>query len=210
LIIYILDDIIHVVSQRPPPLLPIFRSSAQLAVLAELFTGPEPELSVGELARRADVPQATVSREVARLVAAGILADREIGRTRLVRAATESPIHKELAALLLKVAGPPAVLGELLAGHPDVEEAYIYGSWARRHRGEPGDEPADIDVVVVSTGGADAVRRLRGVADEATERLGRDVTVSVLSPQEWERPGSGFVSTMRGSALVPVTVRAAP
>jgi hypothetical protein len=49
------------VSQSAPPLLPIFRSAAQLAVLAELFTGSARELSIGELARRTGVPQATVS-----------------------------------------------------------------------------------------------------------------------------------------------------
>lgn len=193
-------------SQSPPPLLPIFRSAAQLGVLAELFTGPEPELSIGDLARRTGVPQATVSREVSRLVDAGILGDREVGRTRLVRARTESPIHGELRALLIKVAGAPTVLSELLSTVPGVREAYIYGSWARRHLGEPGDEPADIDVLLVAD--ADdriaAVRHARTAADEATERLGRDVTISTLTPAEWAGASSGFVRSVRTSPLVPL------
>lgn len=193
-------------SQSPPPLLPIFRSAAQLRVLAELFTGPEPELSIGDLARRTGVPQATVSREVSRLVDAGILGDREVGRTRLVRARTESPIHGELRALLIKVAGAPTVLSELLSTVPGVREAYIYGSWARRHLGEPGDEPADIDVLLVAD--ADdriaAVRHARTAADEATERLGRDVTISTLTPAEWAGASSGFVRSVRTSPLVPL------
>lgn len=206
--IHTVDDIIHSVSQSPPPLLPIFRSAAQLAVLAELFTGATRELSIGELSRRTRVPQATVSREVARLVDAGLLADREVGRTRLVRARAESPVHTELTALLVKVAGAPAVLRELLSGVPGVREAYIYGSWARRHRGEPGDEPADIDVLVVA-GSDDPVataRRARTAADEATERLGRDVTVTVLTPAEWSDADTGFLRAVRESPLVPLDV----
>jgi predicted nucleotidyltransferase len=200
------------VSQSAPPLLPIFRSAAQLAVLAELFTGSARELSIGELARRTGVPQATVSREVARLVGAGILADRDVGRTRLVSARAESPIHAELTALLLKVAGPPAVLRELLTDVAGVREAYIYGSWARRQHGEPGDEPADIDVLVVADDGPDddraaTVRRVRAVADEATDRLGRDVTVSVLTPLEWTEGRGGFVRSVRDSPLVPLDLR---
>lgn len=191
-------------SQSAPPLLPIFRSAAQLAVLTELFTGAAPEHSIGDLARRTGVPQATVSREVARLVEAGLLADREVGRTRLVRARVESPIHTELTALLLKVAGPPVVLAELLADVPGVHDAYVYGSWARRHLGEPGDEPADIDVLVI--GDASAVRPAREAADAATERLGRDVTVSVLSPEEWAGGTSGFVRAVRESPLVRISL----
>lgn len=206
-----MDGIIHSVSQSAPPLLPIFRSAAQLAVLTELFTGAVRELSIGELARRTGTPQATVSREVARLVAAGLLTDRPIGRTRLVSARAESPIHDELAALLTKVAGPPAVLGELLAGVPGVREAYVYGSWARRFHGEPGDEPADIDVLVIvenddGVDGAD-VRAVRAATDEATRRLGRDVTATVLTPQEWADGSSGFLRTVRDSPLVPIEVR---
>lgn len=199
-----MDDIIRSVSVTAPPLLPIFRSAAQLAVLTELFTGAAAEHSIGELARRTGVPQATVSREVARLVDAGLLADREVGRTRLVRTRVESPIHAELTALLLKVAGPPVVLAELLADVPGVHEAFVHGSWARRHLGEPGDEPADIDVLVI--GDAATVRPARAAADAATERLGRDVTVSVLTPEEWAAGTSGLVRAVRESPLVRVPI----
>ncbi|MDN5861448.1 MAG: MarR family transcriptional regulator [Pseudonocardia sp.] len=194
-------------SQSAPALLPIFRSAAQLAVLTELFTGAARELSIGELARRTATPQATVSREVARLVAAGLLTDRSIGRTRLVSARAESPVHDELAALVMKVAGPPAVLGELLSGVAGVREAYVYGSWARRFHGEPGDEPADIDVLVVVGADGAEVRAVRAAADEATQRLGRDVTATVLSAQEWAHGETGFLRTVRDSPLVPIEVQ---
>jgi DNA-binding transcriptional ArsR family regulator len=210
--IHTLDDIIHGVSQSPPPLLPIFRSAGQLAVLVELFTGRTKELSIGDLSARTGVPQATVSREVARLVDAGILADRGVGRTRLIRARTESAIHGELEALLMKVAGPPAVLSELLDPVPGIDLAYIYGSWARRWNGEPGDEPGDIDVLVIA-GGDDptATAHLARVAtDAAAERLGRDVSVSILTPAEWLESRSGFVRTVRNSPLVPIALTTAP
>ncbi len=45
--------------------------------------------------------------------------------------------------------GPVAVLGELLASVPGVAEAYVYGSWAARYRGQAGDVPRDVDVLVI-------------------------------------------------------------
>ncbi len=189
-------------STSPPALLPIFRSAAQLRVLTELFTGPEPERSIGDLAARTGVPQATVSREVARLVAAGLVEDRTVGRTRLVRARAESVVHAELTALLTKVAGPPVVLAELLRDVPGVHEAYVYGSWARRHHGEPGDEPADIDVLVVGDAGPELVRAARAAADAATDRLGRDVTVTVVGPEEWAVAATGFLRSARAAPRV--------
>ncbi len=39
----------------------------------------------------------------------------------------------------------------------DVDQVIVYGSWARRHNGEMGREPADIDVMVVGSPGRDAV-----------------------------------------------------
>jgi hypothetical protein len=158
------------------------------------------------------VPQATVSREVARLVEAGILAGRDVGRTRLVRPRVESPIHGELEALLIKVAGPPAVLGEVLADIPGIDQAYIYGSWARRHRGEAGDEPADIDVLLVADGPdpLDTARRARTAADTAVGRLGRDVTISVLTSAEWADGQGGFVRAVRESPLVPIEIGRRP
>ena len=109
----------------------------------------------------------------------------------------------------MKVAGPPAVLSELLSSVPGIEEAYIYGSWARRHRGEPGDEPGDIDVLLVA-GNADpaaTTRSARDAADVATERLGRDVSISVLTPADWESGTSGFVRGIRETPLVPIELR---
>jgi DNA-binding transcriptional ArsR family regulator len=55
---------------------------------------------VSELGRRLSVPHSTISGEVNRLAAAGILADRTAGRSRLVRANTSSRLVAPLTELL--------------------------------------------------------------------------------------------------------------
>lgn len=182
-------------------MLPIFRSEAQLRLLAELLLHPETEYGITELAERMGLPQATVSRETTRLTEAGVLEARPVGRNRLLRAATESTVYPELSALLRKTMGAPAVLAELLGEVDGADTVLIYGSWARRFHGEDGKEPGDVDVLVI--GDADP-RAVRAVADEATERLGKDVSITTLSAQEWARPRSGFLRQVKSGDLVTV------
>ena len=55
-------------------------------MLAWLFLHPDDEYTLTDLAKRLGVPLTTLQREAQRLVVAGILPDRTIGRSRLLRA----------------------------------------------------------------------------------------------------------------------------
>ncbi|MGB3762104.1 MAG: winged helix-turn-helix domain-containing protein, partial [Ornithinimicrobium sp.] len=67
-----------------PLLAPVFRSDGQASLLSALLLADD-ELSLTDLADRAGVAYPTAHREVARLLDAGILVERRVGRTRLVR-----------------------------------------------------------------------------------------------------------------------------
>ena len=96
-----------------PLLAPIFRSDGQARLLSTLLlTGDE--LSVTDLAKRAGLAYPTVHREVARLVDAGILSERQVGRTRLIRANDESPLVDPLREILRVATGPVVILAEEL------------------------------------------------------------------------------------------------
>ena len=84
---------------------PLFRTDAQFRVLGELFTNPDLEATIGVLAERVGAPQATVSREVARLAEAGLVRTRREGNRTLVTAAMEASIAPELQSLLGKLYG---------------------------------------------------------------------------------------------------------
>jgi predicted transcriptional regulator len=62
-------------------LAPIFRSDGQARLLSTLLLTDE-ELSITDLAKQADLAYPTAHREVERLVDAGILRERQVGRTR--------------------------------------------------------------------------------------------------------------------------------
>jgi DNA-binding transcriptional ArsR family regulator len=196
-----MGDIIQNVSESAPTLLPIFRSQSQLRLLGYLFVHPESEISIGDLERKTGIPQQTISREVDRLVEAGLLAVRSLGRMRLVAANPDSPYFAELQALLLKAAGPALLLSEALAEVHGIREAHIFGSWARRYRGEPGPAPADVDLVVIGDADPETVESL---SVEVGRRLGLEVNPVVLSEQEWDDADSGFLRQLHEGPLVQV------
>lgn len=175
----------HRMPAPPPALLPLFRSANQVRLLAALLLEPQREFTVAELAAETGVPQPSVSREVTNLLRAGVVTADTRHARRLLRANTDSPIFPELSGLLLKTFGPKAVLEEALRGVPGIERAFVYGSWARRYLGQEGPPPGDVDLIVV---GEDVdVRAVRRRVERASADLGRDVEVSVLSPEEWRR-----------------------
>ncbi len=186
-------------SKAPPRLAPIFRSDTQLQILGATYLEPERHFTIPELVERSGRPQPTVAREVERLVEAGLLGTELRSGRRSVWANTTSPIFDELHSILLKTIGPKAVLERQFRGMRRVERALIYGSWARRYHGEPGPLPQDVDLMVIGT--AD-VGEVRVEADSASRKLGRDVNVTVLTPDEWDKSPTGFVAHLKSESLV--------
>ena len=184
-------------------MLPIFRTRAQEKVLADLFVRGGDPPSLTEPSERTGIPLSTVQREIALLDRAGIVASQRVGNVRLVRANADSPFHDDLSSLLLKALGPAAVLAASLRGTEGVDQAYIFGSWARRYRDEEGPAPNDLDLLVVGT--VDP-KHVYGLAREAEDRLGIDVNPVVLSPEEWAS-AKGLARRVRAEPLVEVVIR---
>ncbi|MGV9363363.1 ArsR family transcriptional regulator [Amycolatopsis sp. NPDC003731] len=186
-----------------PSLLPLLRSRMQGELLALVLLHPEREYSITELARAFGVSATTVLREVERLVGGGILEDRRVGRSRLVKARTDTPLYRPLSDVISVTFGPLPLLAEALSGLAGVREAYIYGSWAARYSGEPGPPPGDVDVLVVGSPDPDA---LFDLAEGVSRRLDREVNVHRLSPSAWaaESGTDPFLTSVRERPLVPL------
>lgn len=150
------------------------------------------------LARALDAPEATVSREVRRLVDAGLLRGERVGRATVLHPATDNPATAPLRQLLVVTYGPARLLEQALAGVKGIGEAYVHGSWAARFHGEPGKAPGDIDVLLVGT-------PHRGAVDAALEgletQLARDINVTYVSPERWSGD-EPFIRTVRSRPLV--------
>lgn len=183
-----------------PQLLPLFRSDGQGRLLARVYL--HKPASLAELARDLGLDDGGITREADRLERAGLVRSERIGRNRILHPNEESPYYRDLYNLLLKAFGPVAVLATELGKVGGIEQAYIYGSWAARYAGEPGSDPADLDVIVV--GDPSSGLDLNDAATDVYSRLGREVNIHVVDPADWAAAQSGFLREVQGRPLVPI------
>lgn len=162
------------------------------------------EFALTQLAQQTGIPYPSLHREIERAQAAGLVVSRNVGRTRLVRANTDSPYFAGLADVLVKAFGVPWVLSRSLSGLDGVEHAYVYGSWAARFQGEAGDRPVgDIDLLVLGEPDRD---ELYATISKAEKRLGRPIQITVRAPGWLENGGGSFHDTVTGRPFVRLDV----
>ena len=194
----LMSDIVRDMRTEAPALVPIFRSALQARLLLQVLTS-DGGVTAAELARQLGAPEATVSRESRRLLDAGLLRGERVGRAIVLHSADDNPATSPLRQLLIVTYGPARLLEQALAGVPEIEAAYVYGSWAARFHGEPGKAPGDVDVLIVG-------QPKRGAVDAALggleSQLGREVNVTYLTPQRWADTSDPFVATVRSRPLV--------
>lgn len=183
-----------------PAIFPLFRSELQARLLARILLGGGEE-SVADLASAIGSDPGNTAREVARLEKAAIVTSRRIGRTKLVAANAHAPFYAALLDLVTIVLGPAAVLAEALANVGGITSAEIFGSWAARYHGEPGRQPADVDLLVVGTPDRDD---LHDATRAAAQRLNRPVNPVVISPKRWHTSDDGFIREVRSRPRVSV------
>jgi DNA-binding transcriptional ArsR family regulator len=180
---------LQIVERQPSPsLLPILRSQQQAEILALLLGDPDLEISLTEIAARTGAPHPSVHREIERAERAGLVTTRRLGNMRLAKANTSSPYYEGLAEVLTRAFGVPSVLSETLKSVNGINAAYVYGSWAARHAGQPGQRPVgDIDVLILGQPDRD---QLYEALSAAENRLGRSVQATIRDAN-WLDSGSG-------------------
>ncbi|MFB4298058.1 hypothetical protein [Actinomadura sp. NTSP31] len=194
-----LDAAFHRDVRAPaPPRLPIFRSRLQGELLARLLLGPRREASMLDLAVMLRTDLGSVMREVERLSRAGVLALRRTLAGRLVSRDEASPLYEPLARLVMLTFGPAAVVAEEFGRLPLVRETHLFGPWAARYAGVPGDPPCDVEVLVIGEIGRDVAF---DAAQEAAARLGLPVHPVVRSPAEWADDTDPFLREIRAGHL---------
>jgi predicted nucleotidyltransferase len=162
-------------------------------VLAATFNQPEKWWYLSELASRLGTSPSSLQRELASLVASGILARRREGTRAYFRAETQSPVFRDLRQLFEKTAGVIPTLERMLTPfHETIRSAFVYGSMARgRERAT-----SDVDLMIIGeVGHTDLARALH----KTEARLGREINVTVYSPEEFREKmqgGDHFLTTV--------------
>jgi hypothetical protein len=181
-----------------PAVLPIYRSRLQGELHARLLLGPRREASMLDLAVMLRADLGSVMREVERLARAGILALRRTLAGRLVSRDEHSPLYEPLARLIMLTFGPAAVVAEEFGRLPAVREAHLFGPWAARYAGAPGEPPRDVEVLVIGDLTRDAAF---DAAQEAAARLGLPVHPVVPTRAHGAHDADPFLREIRAGHL---------
>lgn len=150
-------------------------------VLATIFNQPERRWFLTELAAHLQTSPSSLQRELASLVASGILRRvAESGRT-YFQAETEAAIFDDLRALITRSLGVETRLRETVeAFDKRIACAFIYGSSARAED----TALSDVDLMIVGQIGlADLAPKLRALERE----FNREVNATCYRPSEFRR-----------------------
>jgi len=155
-------------------------SAVRREILRTCFARPGIVWHVRELARELSWSSMIVGQELDRLERTGILTSERIGRARRYRVDEQSPIATEIRSLVRKTIGVEARIRDAIVDLPGIEEAFLYGSYAR------GDDRATSDLDLFVIGPVDQ-ERVSERLTEAERDLGRDVNVASYQRGELER-----------------------
>ena len=121
-------------------------TKTQQKVLALLFAKPDERFYTNEIMRWAAIGRGTVSRELNRLVSAGVLTSTKEGNQIHYQANPICPIYEELTSIVRKTFGVSDVLRQALRPIENkIELAFIYGSIAKGGNVKS----SDIDLLLV-------------------------------------------------------------
>ena len=168
--------------QRRPegPLQTLLGSRTRAALLTLFCTRPAEQFYSRKLARDMGFALASVQQELVRMERLDLVTTERRGKEKLYRVNEQHPFFPELKRLVYKSTALGDTLREALAGVGEVEAAFIYGSVVKG-----GERPtSDIDLFVL---GKPDQTRLATALREAEGRLGREVSLAIMSPDEWRR-----------------------
>lgn len=151
----------------------------QQRVLGLLFGQPERSYTVSELIAATGAGSGAVQREVARLIASGLLTMRPLGNQKRYQANAQAPVYSELTGIVQKTFGLADPLREALGPLArDIVAAFVYGSVAKR----TDTASSDIDLMIVS----DTLRYpdVLGALHALIEQMGREINPTIYSRAE--------------------------
>jgi predicted nucleotidyltransferase len=155
-----------------------FRSKARRLLLAYYFTNPAARLHLRDLAERLGIDPSNLSKELGRLEREGLFRSEVNGRQKYFQLNRKHPLFNEIRKIVQKTIGAAPLIAQALKKVEGIEEAHLYGSFARNQE----DTSSDIDVLVI---GSTEEAFLAETAGKLERQLGREINYTVLARGEF-------------------------
>ncbi|MGD0570767.1 MAG: nucleotidyltransferase domain-containing protein [Candidatus Sulfotelmatobacter sp.] len=154
------------------------RSKLRQHLLAYYFTNPTARLHLRDLAQRLNLDPSNLSKELRRLEREGLFRSEVSGRQKYFQLNRRYPLFNEVRKIVNKTIGAAPLISQLLKKIGGIDEAYLYGSFARSQQ----NAASDIDVLVI---GMPDEAALAQAVSKLERQLGREINYAVLTPREF-------------------------
>ena len=181
-----------------PVLEGLFGSKSRARLLTIFVSHPAEEFYAQHLTTMTRLAESSVRYELGRLEKLGVLVARRAGREKNFRINDRHPLLPELKQMVYKTAGLGETIRQAVDGMPNIQAAFIFGSVAK------GGEQATSDIDLFILGRPDQTR-LAAALSEAEGRLGREINLVTMAPDEWRRrrnAGEGFINEVLRSPKI--------
>lgn len=155
-------------------------SKLRRRLLAHYFTHPEEKYYVREVASLLDLDPGNLSKELRKLAEEGLFKEEPKGRIKFYRLNSSYPLYGEIKQIIFKTEGVQGSLRTLVNEFPEIEAAFIYGSYAQ------GKEKASSDIDLMIVGTPDR-KRLTSRIRDLEERLGREINFNLYPTAEFKK-----------------------
>jgi len=185
---------------RLKPYMLDLRSKARQRILVYYFTNPTARHHLRALAARLGIDPSNLSKELGRLERKGLFRSEVSGRQKYFQLNRHYPLLDEVGGIVTKTIGAAPLLAQSLRTIEGIEEAYLYGSFARNQQ----DAASDIDVLVIGRPRDDT---LAEAVQKLERQLGREINYTVLSRKELElrrRRQDAFLKNVWHNKRVPL------
>ena len=162
-----------------PPFLYLTRSAVRRDLLALFFLNPGESYYVRELERRLKHSVGTLARELKTFSGEGLLSREARGKEVFYRLNPQYPLFQEMKSIVEKTCGIPEYIRRKLAGIKEIQEAYLYGSFATSKVGAE----SDIDLLLIGK----ETEPLREGLKELELRFGREINRVIYPRSEFDK-----------------------
>jgi predicted nucleotidyltransferase len=155
------------------------RSKTRQRLLTYYFINPRARHHLRDLAERLGVDPSNLSKELRRLERDGLVESEVIGRQKYFQLNRDYPLYAEVRGIVAKTIGAVPLLARSMKSVAGVQEAYLYGSFARNQQ----DAASDMDILVI---GAPKATALAQAIETLERRFGRDINYTTMTRREFQ------------------------
>jgi len=161
-------------------ILRITKSKLREDLLNLYFTNPDKKYYLRELERILNFSVGNIRRELIKLSKTGLFLSENKGNLTYYYLNKSFPLFKELKSIILKTSGAPKMLREALEKLGGINQAFIYGSFAKGEEREGN----DIDLLIIGKVDKD---KLIGEIGKLERKLQREINYAVYGKENFKK-----------------------